>query len=231
MTKLIETPEALNQRRRYGVMDDFLAFTDGDLWTVAASDAGTAVATDAAGGMLELAPSDETAGDNDEIYVRSTQAPFNLAAGRPLVLEARLQFSDVVGDAANVLVGLLDAVTADALQDDGGGPPDQYTGAVLFKVDGETQWRCETSVAGTQTDVKTDRTAGGADFQTLRIELQPVTATLCEAKFFVNDLLVAKHSGVAVAPSVPWYAVVGIKAGNATPQLLKVDYFAVYQLR
>jgi hypothetical protein len=162
--------------------------------------------------------------DNDEAYLGWTNkniVPTNL---KPIVFQAVLQFTEGNTDDVNVIAGLLSTSAANALLDDGGGPPASYSGLVFFKVDGDTVWQVETSVGGTQTTTRListtsldqrTKTAGGTAKQTLRIEFIPYTSTLADVLFFIDGILVAKHqwtytSVVAVAP------VVGLKNGAAT---------------
>jgi hypothetical protein len=176
--------------------------------------------------------------DNNEAAVATTNAPFKLADDKPLLFETRLQYAEANTDDANVYAGFANGLnTADMLVDHGAGPKGSFSGAGIYKVDGETVWRCVSSKGATQTITQSTRTAGGATPQTLRVEIQPVDALTAEVTFYVDDDPlkdlngnVIKHN-VAFASAVAMQAGVATKAGGATSEVVNVDYVAVYQLR
>jgi hypothetical protein len=229
MTKLLEQPEPLKLSRQFGLFDDFTEYTDTQRFTKTTADAGTSVALDAdgIGGVLQLSTG---ATDNNEAYVESTNELFKFAADKPLAFEARLQFTEANVDDANVIVGVMDAPGADTLIDNGGGPKASYSGAVCYKVDGGTVWNCESSIAGAQQTTVTPVTAGGAGYQTLRIEFQPTTSTQGDVRFFINDSLVASHK-ITFTSATEMAVVLGVKAGSANAETLNVDYVGCHQLR
>ena len=147
--------------------------------------------------------------------------PTNL---KPIVFQTVIQYAEGNVDDANVIAGLMSTSAANALLDDGGGPPASYSGLVFFKTDGDTVWQVETSVGGTQTTTRLSalnsfdqlaKTAGGAAKQTLRIEFIPYTSTLADVMFYIDGVLVAKHlwtytGAAAMSP------VIGMKNGAIT---------------
>jgi hypothetical protein len=158
-----------------------------------------------------------------------------------LLFEARVQYTEANTDDANILVGLLDAVGANSLQDNGAGPPSSYSGAVFVKVDGGTVWQCETSVTTTQTTTeltaanvnnlaKRAVTAGGAAYQTLRIEYMPYSATNAYVTFFVDGVAVAQHDYVFTSATEMQIGL-GVKNGGANLETLNVDYVVCSQER
>lgn len=236
--KLVSLPDEFYLgRRSFGFFDDFFEFVSGDLWTDTSPDTGATVAvSDAAGGVLVLT----TGGtDNNEAYCLTTKELFKFAADKPLVFETRLQYAEANTDDANVCCGFMDAVGADSILDNGAGPKASYSGAVFFKVDGGTRWNVETSLGGTQTTTeltaansldKTAKTAGGASYQTLRIEVLPVSTTVAEVSFFVDGVHVAKHN-LTYTSGTEMNAFVGVKAGGSNSEVVNVDYNAAYQVR
>jgi hypothetical protein len=202
----------------------------GDLWTKVTSIDGTATVLDAAGGKIAIASAVATAG-NEECLLKSNKESFKFAAAKPLLFEALVDFTETQTNQANVIAGLMDAVAAGSLQDNGAGPKASYSGAVFFKVDGETVWQCESSIGAAQVTTKTDVTAGGADPQRLAIEFQPLTSTLGEVRFFIDDELVAKHE-ITFTSATEMQVVLGVKDGDVNDvETLNVDYAACYQLR
>jgi hypothetical protein len=143
MTKLLSLPERYYLGRRvHGFFDEFYEFVSGDLWTLVTDMDGSATVLDAAGGKIAIASAADTAG-NEGAYLKGNKESFKFAANKPLLFEALVDFTEAAVNQANVIVGLMDAVAADALVDDGAGPKASYSGAVFYKVDGETVWRCE----------------------------------------------------------------------------------------
>jgi len=234
-------PELLLRRNQFTIQDDFTRDVDSADWVTTLTDSGTASVGDAAGGILALVPSDGTVADNDEAYVESANEVFKFAADKPLLFEARVQFTEANTDDANILVGVMDAVGANSLLDNGAGPPRSYSGAVFFKVDGGTVWQTETSNSTTQTTnelsasnvnnlSKKAQTAGGAAYQVLRIEYMPYSSTNAYVSFFVDGVLCAQHDYIFTSATEMQIAL-GVKNGGANNETLNVDYVACTQSR
>ncbi len=228
--KLIELPDALKLRRQFTIFDDFLWYVTAHLWTTVATDSGTATVGDEAGGVLTLAPSDGTVADNDEIYVKTTNEIFLFAADKPGRFECRVKWTDANTDDANVLVGVMSAVGANSLLDDGGGPAASYSGAVFFKTDGGTTWNFETSLAGTQTTTALPAyTAGGANWQTLRIEWREQGGVIEIVPIIDGQQCLdangrpVKHT-IALGSPTEMNGVIGAKNGAANNEAIKFDY-------
>ncbi len=238
MTKLLSLPEELILgRRNFGFFEDFHEFVSADLFTDTSADSGAAVAgIDGAGGQVTLT----TGGtDNNECYLLTTRELFLFAADKPLVFESRLKFTEANTDDANVCVGLMNAVGADSILDNGAGPKASYSGAVFYKVDGGTRWQVQSSLATSKTTTdlsatnsltKTAQTPGGGVWQVFRIEVVTISSTEAEVSFYLDGLLVAKHS-LTYTSATEMQAFVGVKAGDTNSEVVTVDYIAAYQLR
>lgn len=232
MSKLIRQPEGarlLNQV--FGIEDDFLVDLDTTKWTTTASDSGAITVGDTVGGRASMAPSDGTVADNDEIYLLSANENFLFANKKAIWFEARIQFTEANTDDANIAVGLMNAVAANAILDDGAGPKASYSGAVIYKVDGETVWRCQNSVGTSRTTTVTTTTAGGSSFQTLQIEVRPQGTGFYDVVFWIDGVEVAKHKDQALGSPTEMQVFAGVKNGGANLETLVVDYIAAYQLR
>lgn len=221
---LLDEIDFVDQDRTLAWEDNFLWYISPHLWTSTLTDSGTVTALTTHGGGVAITPSDGTVADNDEGYIGWTNKnilPTNL---KPIVFQTVIQFTEGNTDDVNVIAGLMSTSAANALLDDGGGPPASYSGLVFFKVDGDTVWQVESSVGGTQTTTrltastsldKSLKTAGGSAKQTLRIDFIPYSSTKADVLFYIDGVLVAKHdwtytSVVAVSP------VIGLKNGAAT---------------
>jgi hypothetical protein len=239
--KLLDLPPSADYGRLYfGFFDDFFHYVTADHWTSVLTDSGTAVVSDAVGGRITLTCSDGTVADNDEAYIRSTAELFKFADDKPIVAEAQIQFAEADTNAANIMFGLMDAVAANALLDNGGGPKASYSGCVFFKEDGQTLWSCENSLAGTQQTTQltaansldgSAKTAGGSAFQKLRIECRPKSATKADFLFWIDDVLVAHHTDQTITSATEMHAVLGAKNGSAVNQTLVADYAFAFQKR
>lgn len=236
--KMLEFAPGVSHERLYAGFSDDFTYESGR-WTTVATDSGTTTISAQRDGVIALAPSDGTVADNDEVYLHTAEI-FLFEAGKPILVEARLQFSEANTDDANVLFGLMDAVAANSILDDGGGPKASYSGAVFFKVDGGTTWSVENSIAGTQKTTNLDgdqpiagsaQTAGGASFQRLRIESRPITSTKHDVLFWIDGVLVAKHKDQPLASATEMSVVVGAKNGGANNESIVVDQIFAYALR
>lgn len=234
--KILSVPDELQlMKRTHSIADDFTRDADTARWTLTATDSGTATYNDAAGGTVTLAPSDGTVADNDEIYLLSVNESLKFAAGKPLVAEARIQFTEANTDDANIMFGVADAVGANTIVDDGAGPKASYSGAVIFKVDGGTYWQAEMSVGTTQDTpsiaASNQITAGGASYQVLRVEVRPQTSGKADAVFFVDDVEFAKVKDFDISSATDMHVFVGAKNGGANNESLVVDYIWAAQTR
>lgn len=231
--KILQVPDELEKMKSvFSVSDDFVRDADTARWTLTATDSGTATYNDASGGTVTLAPSDGTVADNDEVYLLSVNESFKFAQDKPLICEARIQFSEANTDDANIMFGVMNAVGANSLLDDGAGPKADYSGAVLFKVDGGSVWQAENSLSTTQKTTETETSAGGSSYQVLRIECRPLTGgSLADFVFFVDGVEVAKHKDQSIASATEMHLFIAAKNGSANNESLVVDYLWASQSR
>lgn len=241
--RLALDPKEMATYGTFGIHDDFHWYISPHLWTTTATDSGTVAVGDAAGGVVTLTASDGSVADNDEVYMLSTKELFLFASDKPITFQVRLQFTEENTDDANICVGLMNAVAANSILDDGGGPAASYSGMVVFKVDGGTVWQCESSLAGTQTTTVSSHTAGGSSYHTIRMEFKTVSSTVGEVAFFIdtaggnnwkqmtdaNNKLI-KHN-VTYTSATEMMAFVGVKNGGANNQTCLVDRIDCWQKR
>lgn len=245
MSKELTLPEHyLLAPRHFGFIDPFTHLDTGR-WTTIASDGGSAAVVDAAGGILRLTTSDATPADNDEVYVHTANEVFLFADDKPGEAVGRVKWAEANVDDANVIFGLWDGVTANDLQDNAGGPPASYSGAVFFKLDGETQWRFETSLAGVQTTTLLAAVSpnGANDWHSLKIVWRLRDSTHVEIVPWIDenggqDFHIAlddangkpvKHIITLGLPTEMALAF-GAKAGGANEETADFDYAGAFQL-
>jgi len=189
---------------------------------VIAPNGGTCTIADGVKGVCALAPG---ATDNDEIYLATTDETIKFLAGKVFIAETEIQFSEANTDDANVLFGMMNAVAANALIDDGGGPRASGDYAAIWKVDGGTVWRAGVQSNGTQkptTDTDSEVTAGGSSYQRLRVKVVCETSTRAYAEFSVDGVNIAT-SLFDYASATEMQLVLGVKSGGANAETLNVD--------
>lgn len=238
MPPVLDLPDELRDRRFFGQFTDFTEGLGTVAYTTTATDIGTATVGDAVGGILAMTPSDGTVADNDEIYVQGKSEIFKFAANKPLIFEARLQFTEANTDDLNMAVGFANAPIADTLVDNGAGLKTSFSGACIYKVDGGTVYRFVTSLGSTQTITASTTTAGGASYQTARIEIRPISSTQLEAVPYIDGVQLKDANGYPIkhfitfsgATEMTWFA--GMKNGAGTNvETLNLDYIGGWQLR
>jgi hypothetical protein len=236
--QILDKHDPLLKRRTFGFFDDFDWMISPHRWTTVASDSGTITVANGVNGIAPLVASDGTVADNDETYLRSTNAIFQIAADKPQMAEARVQFTEANTDDANVFFGFSSAIAANTLVDNGAGMVTSFSGACIYKVDGSTVWKCVSSIGTNQTISTSTKAAGGSAYQTLRVEIQPIDSTTAEVKFFVDEQILIdattnkpiKHV-ITYTGAAAMYVGAGVKNGDTNLETLNIDYIAVEQLR
>lgn len=231
-----------------GFQDDFDNYVDAGRWTKVVTDSGSVAAlvtTGADNGVLAIIPSDGSVADNDEAYVHSTNSPFLITANRMIQAEAGVQYAEASTNHANVFFGIMDAIAANTLVDDGAGMKASYSGAAIFKVDGGTVWKCECAIGAVKQTTASAIAAGGAALVRLRIEIRGLTSTTAEVTYWYDNgsgiqqfldptQIVAtpiKHI-ITFTGAVQMQVGAGQKNGVATAvETLNVDYVSAYQTR
>lgn len=222
--------------RQVEIREDFLNGVTSTAFAGAAA-SGAVAALDERGGGVSLTTQ---AADNAVGTLTSSAKLAVLAAGKPLHFAARIQFAEAATDAANLFVGLFSGTVADAVGNNGAGPPANYSGIGFFKVDGETEWNVEASVSTTQRTQKlnadgslTDAAvvAGNANYQLLEIEVLPKTATKADVMFKVDGATVAKFTDWTYTSIAAMALVAVVRAGSASAEVLKTDFIKFCQVR
>lgn len=204
-------------RTHFGFVEDFIHFTDGDLLVVSGDATPDLAEADGHGGVVTLAP--DAATDNLDAYIATPKKSFKFQANKPLSCRARLKLTEANTDDASIAVGF--SSNADAIVN-GGGPQSNYSGAMIFKVDGGTVWQAETSNGTTQntdTDCGAFSDGSWADFEIVWDGRDNV-------RFYINDKLVSTQA-LSLTSIADMFFVVGVKNGSANLETLHIDYVAV----
>jgi len=203
---------------------------------------GTAAVADGVDEQVTLTPSTGTS-DNDEAYLASKYEKFKFLADRPIHFEQDVQYAEANTDDANVIIGFKDAVGADTLLNDGGGPAASYYGCVFFKVDGGTVWNAEVSIGGTQYTKTLDadvainniaQTAGGSAFVKFEIDVYPKGGSSggkFDAVFSIGGIPVAKFTDIDDGTPTEMQPFFGLKLGSAVQQTIVGRPWMCYQKR
>lgn len=229
----------LKQPYQFELFDDFLWYISPHMWTSLSADAGVtapAIVSGGTGGRTTMASG---ATDNNEVAIFSTNAVFKMLADKGLLFEATIQFSEANTSAANVFAGLSSLAAANQLKDDGAGPDATVSQSTIgiYKVDGETAWRCVSQKGTTQTVTLSTTTAGGSADQTLRIEFKPVDSTTGEVTFYVDGVALRDSNGIVIKHSVTYASAAAMKAltylkgGSTTSETLVTDKIYAVQMR
>lgn len=235
--KMLAAPTARFNREEWSIFDDFAYYVDADLWTKLASDTNATVAHEGDSGKTRLKLFTGDAVLNNEAAVRTTNEIFKFTANKAMVAEALIEFAESATDDAKVAFGFGDVIAANWITD--AGAITATDAAVIWKTTDSTVWRFHTEINGSSTASVSTTTAGGSSPQTLRIEIVPRSATVFEARPYVDGVqlkdannIPIKHDitlGTATDMEVGAY----VKAGSGTSgqETLYVDYIYAAQVR
>lgn len=128
---------------------------------------------------------------------------------------------------------MANAPVADTLVDNGGGIRTTGSSVAIYKVDGGTVWKCETTMNSAQTVSTSTKSSSSSSYQLLEIEAIDHSETEIEVCFLVdNQYLVDSTSNlrivhrVTIASATEMAMFAGIKNGAATTvEQLNVDYW------
>lgn len=244
MKALFDLPDVAEMAGQvHGFFDDFQGFLtaqSGAEWTVVTAVDGTVLMGDTVGGVVTIVNGTATIGDNEDTYLAREPESFLLAADKPLVFEALVQFTQVSTNTVNAVAGITDGVAANLMVNDGAGPKTSGTSLLFYTRDGSLNWHVHVSLGATQTSVeltaansKTGAAMPGATaaYQRLRIEFRPKTSTKADVHFFINGVLVYKVVDYVFTSATEAQAVIGVKGGTAAAASILADYCFCFQKR
>lgn len=202
------------------------------------TDTGTVAIGDAANGVAVLTPSDGTVADNDEAYLATPNELFQFGTNRQIYGRFKFQYSAVVAADPNWAVGFQNAVGANSIIDDGGGPKVSGDCLVVEKRDGETAFRCTSSSSGTSTTTLSNKTVAAATDYVVEIICNDLDGVNMQVTYKVDgeylkdsNNLPIRHT-VAISGSELMQLFAGIKLGDSTNNdTLSLDYWFAKQTR
>ncbi len=215
-------------------IDHFNNYTSTDFWTTVTPDGGTATVSDAANGILTLAPNGGTPADNDEIYVRSTTELFLFADTRIIYGAWKFKWPQANTDQAQNACGFMNAVAANSIVDDAG-LRTNFVGAAFYTKPGNTNIWIAMSDGTTQTLKETGTVAANSAWQIAEMILE-CKGTNLFGKFLIDGKLVKDTNGYDVGSQVTTFAgatemhaFMGCKKGSATAETATYDFAKLAQ--
>ncbi|UUO04632.1 hypothetical protein M4951_14660 [Blastopirellula sp. J2-11] len=128
--------------------------------------------TDASGGVLSIATGASTPADNDGCYLATKGEVVKM--DQAFVLKSKFKYSEAGADVANaVAIGCMsNAAVGTILAANGAGPAANFYGAMIYKVDGETTWKCISSSGTTQQIDDTGIAAASSELADFEIQFE-----------------------------------------------------------
>ena len=236
--KLLQQPEWHRTRDQFDFFDDFMVL-DTTYWTILEADSGAEsdIDADGQGGLHTLTTG---ATDNNEAAIESAES-FLINASRPIMIEARLKYTEANTDDANVAFGLTEAPGPNLILDDSAGFKTTADGAAIYKIDGETTWRTISSNATTQTKTISSNTAGGGSYEVLTIKIEPFSTSKALVTYCVDGEQLRSSTASAGQPNISDEVAISgmeelalfvyVKAGSGNSEVVTIDYVGASQLR
>ena len=247
--KMLAAPTARFNREEYSIFDDFAYYVDADLWTKLAADTNATVAHEGSVGKTRVKLFTGDAILNNEAAIATTNEVFKYIANKAIVAEARIEFAESATDDAKVAFGFADAIGANFVTD--AAAITATDAAVIWKTTDDTYWKFHTEIGGLANkagdgsstapaaETVSNTTAGGSSAQTLRIEIVPRSATVFEARPYVDGVQLKTASGIPIMHAIALGTATDmdlgayVKAGSGTSgqETLYVDYIYAAQIR
>lgn len=205
--------------------DDFHCFVDNTNWTVGGNTNAAISVSDLVGGVVTLTPTD--AANNWQAFIKGTSESFQFTEKASFVAEGRIKFAEAATNAANVAFGVTNAVAVSLMVDDGAGMKATGDYAAIYKIDGETVWRCKTLLNGTSYGATTSTVTAGGAYQTLSIRFTDKAGSNSgTVEYFVDDRLIGTHNITTYSSSTQMEPFFFVKNGTSAAQTLLIDTFA-----
>lgn len=224
--------------------DDFLSYTDAGLFTVADSGSagssawdGTALGAGGKGHNLKLTT--KTTTQWDYYSIATTNAFFlPVATGAAMGCESLVNFTSQASNNAMIYFGFMSTVAIPSGANTV--PTASYSGAIVFRLSGDTYWRLQVSNGTT----KSNYTLNNSDFTCadgtycLRVDFMPFTGssvsaqngTQCFATFSINGVQAKDQNNFLIQAPVAYSSLAAMKvaviaeAATANAQTCLIDY-------
>ena len=220
----------------FELFDEFNYYTDTDVWTRSAESNMTG-AHEGDGSRSRLKLYGVTT-DNNQVTVATTNEIFLFSAAKPMHTAALVQYAEANTSAVNFAFGWADAMGNDLIADSGGAVGIANEGALIYKRDGETVWSFCTEMDQVNSASESTTTAGGSSAQLLEIGISWLTATVFQARPFVDGVqLIDSTSGDPICHNVTLGTATDmdlgffLKLGSSTAETVYIDWVWAAQAR
>lgn len=188
---------------------------------------------DAVGGYAQLTTGGDSPGNNDGVIVRTDGEVLKFDSAHAFRVRSKVKFTPTESDTDNVMaVGVMNAPAhATFLGNDGAGPPANYWGACIYKVDGGTKWICEVSAGTDQQTLTTEYDADGAE-HVFEIEYKPTDSGRGQVTFRIDGEIIRVPNTIARDHFVPEITltsatemapVIGLRKGDAAAAAVAIE--------
>lgn len=232
-TKILQPPTRYFSRDEYVIFDDFTSYTDAQLWTKAVVGTGTVTQeVDAGRSTMKLF----CTAANDAAVLPTTNEGFKFIANMAMAAETRIIFTDVNTDDGHVGFGFANALAATTMADTTGAIT-ATDACMIYKLPDTTVWAFHTEINTAAVATVSDTTAGGSSFQTLRIDIVPRSATVFEARPYVDGVQLKTTAGVPIKHDITLGTATDLdfgimtKSNHANDFNLYCDYLYAAQVR
>lgn len=252
MAKLVDIQSFMQHQRDYhGFFDDFDWYVTAHRWTAlidgTATVAHVGLAAGGAGGKVRLTTG---AVDNQDVAVYGTNEVLLFADDKPIYFEGSALFNEPAANIANFAIGFRNAVAVNLLGDNGTGLAGlTFSGAMIYKVDGGTKFKCACCVGafdtlGQNTETNVSITAAATCNSRFRIQGKAENATQYTITYWMdaandgNWQQLQDTNGNPIIHTLTYTGATEMapfayaKAGDGTSSIVvDVDYIGVAQRR
>lgn len=208
------------------VFDDFYAYTSGNLWTTAAGSSGTAAADDTGGVDQVLLTTAATLNDYEGVI--TTKKNFLFANGIAYYSEAYVNYTSQSSNNVSFASGFASAGTifASSTAD----PSGSYSGALIYRLSGDTNWRVQSSNGSTKTTSTAANMSCADGYHVLRIDVVARDAANCKVLYSVDNHVLTDINNIIIQHTVAYSALVkmglfdAVVAAGSNVQTAAVDY-------
>jgi hypothetical protein len=194
-TKILANPTENFNREQVEIFDDFQWYVTAHLWTAAVAATGTVTNPATAEHVIRLF----STADNDAAVLATTNEMFKFVAGKAMVAEGHVHIAGPSSDVTlcSAAFGWADALAATSVADTTGAIT-ATDACVIYKITGSDLWRFHTEINGSATASISSTASSVSTNQVLRIEVQPRSSTVLEARPFVDGVQLKTSAGVPI---------------------------------
>lgn len=194
-TKILENPTRYFSREEVSIYDDFQWFVTAHLWTSAVAGTGTVTNPATAEHVIRILAT----ADNDAGVLATTNEMFKFVAGKAMACEGHVHIAGPASDVTlcSAAFGWADNLAATTLADTTAAVT-ATDACLIYKITGSDLWRFHTEINGVATATTSSTASSVSTNQVLRIEVQPRSSTVLEARPFVDGVQLKTSQGIPI---------------------------------